>query len=253
MILRRLSQSLKTQNWTAIWIEFVLLVAGVFLGIQVANWNEARGGQRAYNDAKTRLAEESAETLQSAAETRTEINEMLSHVQPAIDVLRACKTGAIAEATVNKGLNAIRSARGAGAVTIAIDQLVDEERLLNQQSDAERVALRKYYSRLHDINSISEFVTSAADAGNDAHPLIGFTDILDPKTSFNGVDIRRAQINTPLDQACKDQSFLKLFYNWERAHIFQIKLIKDLEVVVTENVRLLNLADFNAELAERAQ
>ncbi len=42
MILRRLSQSLKEQNWTAIWIEFVLLVIGVFLGIQVANWNEER-------------------------------------------------------------------------------------------------------------------------------------------------------------------------------------------------------------------
>ena len=42
MILRRLSQSLKTQNWTAIWIEFILLVLGVFLGIQVSNWNAAR-------------------------------------------------------------------------------------------------------------------------------------------------------------------------------------------------------------------
>ncbi len=42
MILRRLSQSIKEQNWTAIWIEFILLVAGVFLGIQVSNWNAAR-------------------------------------------------------------------------------------------------------------------------------------------------------------------------------------------------------------------
>ena len=42
MILRRLSQSLKEQNWTAILIEFVLLVLGVFLGIQVSNWNEQR-------------------------------------------------------------------------------------------------------------------------------------------------------------------------------------------------------------------
>lgn len=42
MILRRLSQSLREQNWTAIWIEFVLLVTGVFLGIQVSNWNEER-------------------------------------------------------------------------------------------------------------------------------------------------------------------------------------------------------------------
>ena len=42
MILRRLSQSIKEQNWMAITIEFVLLVVGVFLGIQVANWNEER-------------------------------------------------------------------------------------------------------------------------------------------------------------------------------------------------------------------
>jgi hypothetical protein len=42
MILRRLAQHLKEQNWTAITIEFVLLVLGVFLGIQVANWNEER-------------------------------------------------------------------------------------------------------------------------------------------------------------------------------------------------------------------
>lgn len=43
MILRRLAQNLREQNWTAISIEFVLLVAGVFLGIQVGNWNQQRG------------------------------------------------------------------------------------------------------------------------------------------------------------------------------------------------------------------
>jgi len=42
MILRRLAENLKQQHWTAIWIEFVLLVVGVFLGIQVANWNQSR-------------------------------------------------------------------------------------------------------------------------------------------------------------------------------------------------------------------
>jgi hypothetical protein len=46
MILRRLSQSLREQNWTAISIEFVLLVLGVFLGIQVANWNAEREDRR---------------------------------------------------------------------------------------------------------------------------------------------------------------------------------------------------------------
>lgn len=42
MMLRRLAQSLKEQNWTTIAVEFVLLVCGVFFGIQAANWNERR-------------------------------------------------------------------------------------------------------------------------------------------------------------------------------------------------------------------
>jgi hypothetical protein len=42
MILRRLTANLKAQNWTAIAIEFVIVVAGVFVGTQVSNWNDDR-------------------------------------------------------------------------------------------------------------------------------------------------------------------------------------------------------------------
>jgi hypothetical protein len=55
MILRRLTQSLKDQNWTAIVIEFVLLVTGVFLGIQVSNWNQSQADVRLGRDYVRRL------------------------------------------------------------------------------------------------------------------------------------------------------------------------------------------------------
>ena len=42
MFLRRVVAHARRQDWMAIAIEFVLLVLGVFLGIQVANWNVAR-------------------------------------------------------------------------------------------------------------------------------------------------------------------------------------------------------------------
>lgn len=42
MILRRLTENLRTQNWTAITIEFLIVVMGVFIGTQVANWNQQR-------------------------------------------------------------------------------------------------------------------------------------------------------------------------------------------------------------------
>ena len=46
MLLHRFARSLKDQNWTAIAVEFLLLVLGVFLGIQVSNWNQSLSEQR---------------------------------------------------------------------------------------------------------------------------------------------------------------------------------------------------------------
>ncbi len=42
MILRRIVDDLKQQHWTAVFIELVIVVLGVFLGIQVSNWNQQR-------------------------------------------------------------------------------------------------------------------------------------------------------------------------------------------------------------------
>lgn len=42
MLLRRVMEHVKTQNWTAVALDFVIVVVGVFIGIQVANWNDAR-------------------------------------------------------------------------------------------------------------------------------------------------------------------------------------------------------------------
>jgi hypothetical protein len=41
MLLRRIIAHLREQEWTAFAIDFVIVVIGVFLGIQVANWNES--------------------------------------------------------------------------------------------------------------------------------------------------------------------------------------------------------------------
>jgi len=42
MILRRLVENLKQQHWTGVFIELAIVVLGVFLGMQVSNWNQQR-------------------------------------------------------------------------------------------------------------------------------------------------------------------------------------------------------------------
>lgn len=42
MILRRLAKSLRSQDWGTVVLEVVIVVLGVFIGIEVSNWNEDR-------------------------------------------------------------------------------------------------------------------------------------------------------------------------------------------------------------------
>ena len=58
MILRRITQHVREQNWTAIGIDFVIVVIGVFVGIQVSNWNEARKDRDRAEGYSQRLTDE---------------------------------------------------------------------------------------------------------------------------------------------------------------------------------------------------
>jgi hypothetical protein len=42
VFLRRIAEHLKAQNWTAVWLDLVIVIIGVFIGTQVSNWNQDR-------------------------------------------------------------------------------------------------------------------------------------------------------------------------------------------------------------------
>jgi hypothetical protein len=66
MLLRRVTEHLRTQNWTAVGIEFVIVVVGVFIGIQVSNWNESLAFERREQVLLRELRGEVAQNLADA-------------------------------------------------------------------------------------------------------------------------------------------------------------------------------------------
>lgn len=46
MLLRRVTQHVKTQNWFAVFLDLLIVIFGVFIGIQVSNWNEKIAGEK---------------------------------------------------------------------------------------------------------------------------------------------------------------------------------------------------------------
>lgn len=66
MILRRLIEHVSAQNWTAVVLDFLIVVLGVFLGIQIGNWNDARRDRETEKTYLVRLQQELAEILPEA-------------------------------------------------------------------------------------------------------------------------------------------------------------------------------------------
>ena len=63
MLLRRISKHVRNQNWFAVFLDFFIVVVGVFIGIQVANWNEGREDFRQETKAMVELRKELADSI----------------------------------------------------------------------------------------------------------------------------------------------------------------------------------------------
>ena len=89
MILRRLTEHLKQQHWTAIGIELVIVVLGVFLGMQVSNWNEERV-HRAEETAFLMQLREEIDSITEAVEGQTRyVGEVVAGGRRALDYLKS--------------------------------------------------------------------------------------------------------------------------------------------------------------------
>jgi len=64
MILERIAENVRSQNWFAVTVEFVIVVVGVFMGLQVQDWNEARKQRIEERDLLSRLYEETLGLLE---------------------------------------------------------------------------------------------------------------------------------------------------------------------------------------------
>jgi len=46
MLLRRVIGHVKAQNWAAVFLDFIIVVAGILIAFQITNWNESRQDRR---------------------------------------------------------------------------------------------------------------------------------------------------------------------------------------------------------------
>ena len=70
MILRRIREHVTGHNWFAVAIDFVIVVIGVFVGIQASNWNQARLERQQAREYRAMLADDLSANLENLATRR---------------------------------------------------------------------------------------------------------------------------------------------------------------------------------------
>ena len=88
MLPRRLRNYVENQNWTAITIELLVVVLGVFIGLQVDNWNQARIEHNTVKSYYDRLIEDLRTNAESFQARQEYYRDVQSYGQSALDTLQ---------------------------------------------------------------------------------------------------------------------------------------------------------------------
>lgn len=88
MLLRRITMHVNDQNWTAIGIDFAIVVIGVFVGLQLTTWNEERIAQSRTASYYERLIDDLNAELKSRQARIAYIEQTKAHAEAALLALR---------------------------------------------------------------------------------------------------------------------------------------------------------------------
>ena len=87
MILRRVIKHFRKQEWTAIFFDFLIVVVGVFVGLQVANWSAARANRADDLLYMQRLHEEIERSDTKMAVISDELHTTVSLLKEVLDII----------------------------------------------------------------------------------------------------------------------------------------------------------------------
>lgn len=150
MLLRRITSHVDEQNWFAVVVDLIIVIVGVFIGIQVANWNDELGDQRLGHYYTARLITDLESDLAVGTTLFDYYNQVLESVEEADRLLAA--TNPDAQAVV---VAAYRASEFNNNPTNSAtwDQIVSSGHIGLLQSPAIERGLSEYYKYQGPLNA----------------------------------------------------------------------------------------------------
>jgi len=239
MLLRRITRDVKNQNWTAVGIDFLIVVVGVFIGIQVANWNDERQDRADEVYYLKRILNDIDDSIASNALVVEYLGEKTRNTYWVVAKLRDGKLEADEKALFNNRFLAIGDWQTGDFIDSTVQELQSSGRLGIIRSKAFREQLGRFELTWDSIRraqiNIADFhkalilqIAAQVDRGrsSDFHKMLVDEGI----PQINPDDFVRHQVLlTPFEQLAEDTLLIRHleryaeFYYWRRDNVVELQ------------------------------
>ena len=176
MLLRRITKHVTDQNWFAVFIDFLIVVVGVFVGLQVQNWNADRLAKEDEQRVLTQLQEQFSIFIDKS---EINIKKQIENNESAANLLNIIQLGEEpADIDAFKSiLGKIDAMAAAPYLPTALQELVSSGQLSNLSSPDLRSLLTLFYQEFGNHESTTNLLLSLiTNPQNQFHKII----LLDP-------------------------------------------------------------------------
>ena len=215
MILRRITKHVREQNWTAIAIDFVIVVVGVFLGIQLGNWNTARAERAMERRYVLRLYDDMQRSQETIGVSVRFLARQVDDERVLLDALEACAVDEEDRSVVARALGAV----GKFEFAVIDRQLIDQLRASDQFDVIRDLEVRARIARLiqasdNQLRVEPQFRDHAAPWTNYVRRFYYFDS---PHGAESDRWERWENLRFDIEQACQDAEFLAAVGNTREA------------------------------------
>jgi hypothetical protein len=225
VILRRLTQHVKDQNWFAVGLDFFIVVAGILIAFQITNWNAARQDKLIYEQARTRVIEEANANLSLAQNTLKQLSGQQIEAVEIIQALVTCKADEGAEERFIRTIQSLRLIAGLTVRSDAISQIITSDAFLDNISPEDRSMLSVYARRIDTVATFSRFSDSFQLNRSPPQDNPIFKRTLDGDF---GNGLAKMQLTVSYEQACQDIALNQFLFDRLENGTYIIRLAKSL-------------------------
>ena len=210
MILRRLTKHVKDQNWFAVALDFVIVVAGILIAFQITNWSAARQDNLIYQQARTRVLEEAEVNFTQAQTFIARANEYQRAAESIIRDFQSCEAEPESEARLMIAMQTLRFILTVAVRDDAIRLMLTSDAFLDNISPEDRAFLSLYAQRVNTVSENQRFSESFQISRGVVQDNPVFRRTLD---ADSGDGLAGLVLNASYEEACRDSGLNTLLYD----------------------------------------